>query len=135
MLLACIMLLALTGDQQMSDQPYHVETVDLIKDNSVYDPRKPRKALLFRQFIFFRWSGGDYRIVGYMMVRDDAVWQVVRRGEYHCVELQARDGTWRRIRARDIHSEDTRHDPEIKDRRRGERDCLFGLQPFGDVRG
>lgn len=132
MLLACIM--ACIGDATMSNA-IQCETVCRIVDNDVCDAKHPRKKVVFRQLIFYRWRAGGYQVVGYMLIRPDTAWQHVKRGDYHCIEFEARDGKWRMIRSKTMTKEDTRHDPEVIDRRRGERECLFDLQPWGDVRG
>lgn len=111
------------------------ETVCKIVENSVFSPRSPRQKFLYKQFIFYRWRDNDFRVVGYLMLRDDQLWQAVRFGGYYTVDFESRDGQWRRIRSKMLIKESTRNDPELIDRRRGERECLFGLQPFGDVRG
>lgn len=134
MTLALCIILATIGGRDVSES-IEQETVDIIRDNCVYDSHKPRQRLVYRQFIFYRWRQGEYQVCGYLMVRDDTVWDLPKRGQYHCLEFQARDGSFRRICAKTLDKADTRHDPEMADRKHGDRDCLFGLVPWGDVRG
>ena len=114
---------------------YQSETVCMIVENDVCDAKHQRKKVVFKQFIFKRWRNGGYQIVGYLMIRPDVAWQYIKRGDYHCIEFESRGNQWRTIRSKSMSKEDTRYDPEVRDRQRRERECLFGLQPWGDVRG
>lgn len=127
-------IMACIGDAAVpNDMP--IETVDMIVENDVCDAKHQRKRVIFKQYIFKRWRAGGYEIVGYLMVRDDTAMQYVKRGQFHCIEFESRSGQWRTVRSKSMSKEDTRHDPEVRDREKGERECLFGLQPWGDVRG
>lgn len=132
--LALVAIMLLTGGPDMPNK-LQSETVCMIVENDVCDAKHPRKKVVFKQFIFKRWRAGGYQIVGYLMLRDGLAWQYVKRGDYHCIEFESRSGEFRTIRSKSITKEDTRHDPEVRDRENGERECLFGLQPWGDVRG
>ncbi len=112
-----------------------VETVCMIVENDVCDAKHQRKKVIFKQYVFKRWRAGGYEIVGYLMVREGLAIQRVKRGDYHCIEFESRDGKWRTVRSKSLAKEDTKYDPEVRDREKGERECLFGLQPWGDVRG
>jgi len=111
------------------------ETVCRIVENDVCSPNHQRKQVVFKQLIFYRWRAGAYRVVGYLMLRHDQSFQHIKRGDYHCAEFESRDGQFRVVRSKTWEKQDTKHDPEVKDRENGERECLFGLAPWGDVRG
>lgn len=120
------------------DAPVHnieTETVCRILENNVCSQRHQRKQVLFTQLVFYRWRAGGYQCVGYLMLRPETNWQHIKRGDYHCIEFESRDGTFRVIRSKTYDKQDTKHDPEVIERQRGERECLFGLEPWGDVRG
>lgn len=134
MLLLCGIMVA----APMDARPEMIETeyVELIDHNNVISKRKPH-VKRYEQMICYRNSpSGSLQIVGYLMIRPDTVYDVKRMsGNRWELIFETRSGKWRRVVCRTLHNSDTTYDPELEERKQGERGCLFGLGPWGGLRG
>jgi len=131
--LLCAIMLAIPihGRPQMIPTEY----VTLIDHNTVISKTKKRSAIL-EQLIFYRQSGQQIDCVGYLLLRPDTSYDLKRlTGGRWELNFCSRSGEWRRVVGTDMHGSETSHDPEMKERERGERGALFGLGPWGDVAG
>ncbi len=106
------------------------EFIDLTEFNVV----KRNGQLITTQLIFYRWCAGEYRIVGYLKDSQHLDWDVSESQTSVRLLFTARNGERRKILAKAFQRTETDKDFEMLDRER-DRECLFGLYPFGDVRG
>lgn len=130
-----------------------LEHVDIIEHNAVVKPAKKgqKKKFLYEQFLFFRQGDkkGDVKLfdlVGYYYVTDNenSSWELdTMPRDRVSFTFTTRQGMLRRIIAKSYTTSETDFDPEMEDRECGQeeqndsyqRNCLFGLDGFGDVRG
>lgn len=130
-----------------------LEHVDIIEHNAVVVPAKKgrKKKFLYEQFLFFRQGRGKdgvklFDLVGYYYVTDKAnsSWELdTLPKDRVSFTFTTRQGTLRRVIAKSYTTSETDFDPEMEDRECGQeeqgdnyqRQCLFGLDGFGDVRG
>lgn len=124
------------GGRQTMDTEY----VELIDHNHVIRRPKSKRAkaeLIYEQFICYQVDGlGNVECVGYFVVRPDSVYDVQMLPKDRIqLTIETRNKQWRRIIAKSLHRSETTFDPELQDRKAGERKCLFGLAPWGDLRG
>lgn len=131
--LICAILMAVSFHGRPDMTP--TEYVTMIDHNRVISKTK-KKAVVIEQFIFYRQSGQQLDCVGYLLLRHDVAYDIRRlSGNRWELSFQSRSGEWRRVVADAIHNSETTHDPEMRERERGERAALFGLAPWGDVAG
>lgn len=126
-----ILLLALLGAYDMESQREH-EFVDVIEINEVLSRTRPKEVVL-RQLIFKRWKAGDYRIVGYMVIKPEVIWESTERAGSATVRFTTRSGKQRTVTGKSLKKSISAYDKEMLDRK-NPRECLFGSNYFGDVR-
>lgn len=116
-----------------------VEYVDIIEHNIVVSKKKASKVLR-EQIIFHKYTDDNRCVtVGYytMSRGPNAGWELESIKDTRvCFTFFTRSGKRRRIIGKSLTTSETHYDPELEDRKDcQERQCLFGLSGYGDVRG
>lgn len=124
------------GGREVMDTEY----VELIDHNTVIRRPKGKRGkpeFLYEQYICYSMDAvGNIECVGYFVVRPDSVYDIQMLPKDRIqLTIETRGKQWRRVIAKTLNRSETTFDPELQDRKAGERKCLFGLQPWGDLRG